>query len=227
MSPITPGKLIALERERIPYAVSGEEAMVDCECPLCQMMAEPDFGPTFCHFDGCNNDTDYPFTFHRTREEWEAEQRDYEEFSRRCDERDKLREAGLLKDEDPFAAGPSGAIWKSSYSAPENECEGPALRLMGIGGHLGELVTDLKDPPGGEEFVESLNRYFGNVRAALQGPEGGGALLAPAVDRFCEELDEAAAAREDLREKCVDLQRQARRFAARLLGEPPDDDVPF
>ena len=46
------------------------------------------------------------------------------------------------------------------------------LRLIGIGGHLGELVTDLKDPPGGEKFVESLNRYFGNVRAALQGPEG-------------------------------------------------------
>ena len=41
MGLVTPGKLIALERERIPYAVSGEAAMVDCECPLCQMMADP------------------------------------------------------------------------------------------------------------------------------------------------------------------------------------------
>ncbi len=226
MSLVTPGKLIALERERIPYAVSGEEAMVDCECPLCQMMAEPDFGPTFCHFDGCNNDTDYPFTFHRTREEWEAEQREYEDFSRRCDERDKAREAGLLMDDGPSAAGSSGAIWKSSYSAPENEYEGPGLRLIGIGGHLGELLTDLKDPPGGEQFVESLNRYFGNVRVALQGPEGSGALLAPAVDRFCEELDEAAALREDLREKCLDLQHRPGDLP-RTLGEDADDDVRF
>jgi hypothetical protein len=226
MSLVTPGKLIALERERIPYAVSGEHAMIDCECPLCQMMAEPDFGPTFCHFDGCNNDADYPFTFHVTREEWEAEQREYEDFSRYCDERHKLREAGLLQDDDPFAAGATGAIWKSSFSAPENECEGPGLRLFGIGGHLGELVTDLKDPPGGEKFVESLNRYFGNVRAVLQEPEGD-ALVTPAVDRFCEELDEVAVVREDLQDKCLDLKRQARRFAARVMGESPDDDLPF
>ena len=88
-------------------------------------------------------------------------------------------------------------------------------------------MTDLKDPPGGEKFVELLHRYFGNVRAALQGPEVGGALPAPAVDRFCEELDDAAALREDLREKCLDLQCQARRFAAGVLGESPDEDVPF
>jgi hypothetical protein len=225
MSLVTPGKLIALERERIPYAVSGDHAMIDCECPLCQMMAEPDFGPTFCHFDGCNNDTEYPFTFHLTREDWEAEQREYEDLRRRCDERDKLREAGLLKDDDLFA-GQSSTIWKSSYSAPESESESPGLRLVGIGGHLGELLTDLKAPPCSEDFVESLNRYFGNVRAVLQEPEGD-ALLAPAVDRFCEELDEVAVVREDLREKCLDLKRQARRFAARAMDEPIDDDMPF
>ena len=44
-SAVTPGKLIALERERIPYTVSGEEAMVDPDCPCCQMMADPEFGP--------------------------------------------------------------------------------------------------------------------------------------------------------------------------------------
>ena len=110
----------------------------------------------------------YPFTFHETREEWEAEQRNYEEFSRRCDENERLRQAGLLQDDGPCGAGgASSAIWQRSYSAPETGREAPGLRLFGIAGHLGELTTDLQDPRGGAEFVESLNRYFGNVRSAL------------------------------------------------------------
>src|SRR5208282_5912317 len=51
MTRTTPADVIALERQRIPFGVSGKEAMVDCNCPVCQMMAE-DMGPMFCHFDG-------------------------------------------------------------------------------------------------------------------------------------------------------------------------------
>ena len=89
------------------------------------------------------------------------------------------------------------------------------------------MITDLKESPDGNRFVESLNRCFGNVRAALAGPETVAALLEPAAERFCDELDELAAVRGDLLEKCLDLQEQARRFAARVCDEPPDDVVPF
>ena len=97
--------------------------------------------------------------------------------------------------------------------------------MFGIAGHLAELTADLKDPPGGEAFVESLSRYFGNVRAALDDPQA--ALLSPAVERFCQELDEAAEVRLDLADKCRNLQRQARRLSALVLDEAPEDDLPF
>ena len=54
MSFVTPAALIDLERRRIPFAASGKEHMIDCDCPTCEMMAEGDFGPMFIHFDGCN-----------------------------------------------------------------------------------------------------------------------------------------------------------------------------
>jgi hypothetical protein len=50
------------------------------------MMAEGDFGPVFWHLDGSAMDPDYPFSFYLTREEWEEEQRRYEEFSKRFNE---------------------------------------------------------------------------------------------------------------------------------------------
>ena len=74
----------------------------------------------FCHFDGCNNDPEYPFTHYATRREWEAQQREYEEMDRAFEEKRKLREAGLLPDEDLFSdvAGTSTS-WKTSFSAPK------------------------------------------------------------------------------------------------------------
>ncbi len=162
MSRETPAKVIDLERRRVPLAMQGEAAMIDCDCPMCQMMATPDFGPMFCHFDGCNNDPEYPFTHYATRGEWEAQQREYEEMDRAFEEKRKLREAGLLPDEDLFSdvAGTS-TIWKTSFSAPETEHESPVLRLFGIAGHLGELVTDLKGLPGGDiqETRAWMQRY--------------------------------------------------------------------
>ena len=231
---VTPAEIIVLERQRIPYALTGKAAMVDCDCPMCQMMA--DNGPMFIGFDGCNNDDDFPFTTYATREQWEEAEREREEFNREFDQEEKLHNAGMLAEDDLSqpaqddlggSGGWANSIWQRSFSAPETPGDSVSLQLFGIACHLGELVTDLKDPPGSEKFVESLNRYFDNVRAALQGPEEGDVLLAPAVDRFCEELDETMVVRGDLREKCRDLQRQARQFAARILRGPPDDDVPF
>lgn len=71
----TPRSIIQRERARIPEAVSGREAMVDPDCPCCQMMADMS-GPFFWHLDGSNMDDDFAFDiYHRTREEWEEEHR--------------------------------------------------------------------------------------------------------------------------------------------------------
>ena len=219
----TPADVIRRERQRIPMAVSGKEAMVDDDCPLCQMLGES-VGPVFWHLDGCNMDNDFPFSiYQRTRQQWKAEQRDYEEFNRKFEEEEKCRQA-VLKNELP-GTDPSDcpSIWTRSLSNSDAGKDGPWVRLFGIGCHLAELTTDLKDPPGTEAFVESLGRCFGNLRAAVEDPSS--SLVEPVIDRFCEELGAAAESRLDLAAKCADLEDQLREFATIVSGE--EGDIPF
>ncbi|SFI80215.1 hypothetical protein [Planctomicrobium piriforme] len=74
----TPRSIINRERARLPEVISACEAIVDPDCPCCQMLAELP-GPVFWHLDGCEMEDDFAFDMHhRTREEWEAEQRSWE-----------------------------------------------------------------------------------------------------------------------------------------------------
>jgi len=52
---------------------------MDVDCPLCRAMTE-DSMPVFWHLSGCNMDCDFPFSFYRTRDEWEEEERRRKEF---------------------------------------------------------------------------------------------------------------------------------------------------
>jgi hypothetical protein len=80
-----PGLVIEWERRRIPLAISGKDAMVDEDCPVCQAMAEDLETPMFWHLDGSEMDDCFEFSFHKTLEEWEAERRRWEEFRRKFD----------------------------------------------------------------------------------------------------------------------------------------------
>ena len=145
-------------------AMSGREAMVDDDCPLCQMLADSP-GPMFWHLDGCNQDDDFPFSLHwRTRQEWEEEQRRHEEFNRKFDEECRCKRAVMDSALPGSEPGGAPSIWTRSFSSPDASEEGPWIRLFGIGCHLAELATDLKDPPGTAAFAESLGRSFGNLR---------------------------------------------------------------
>ena len=64
--------------------MSAHECMIDEECEMCQMMAAEFDTPSFWGLDGSNMEYDrFEFSFDKTREEWEAEQRRYEEFNRK------------------------------------------------------------------------------------------------------------------------------------------------
>ena len=223
----TPRQVIDRERARLPMAVSGEEAMIDDDCPLCQMMAE-DMGPAFWHLDGCNMDMDFPFSFHPTRREWEKERAQWEDFNRRFEEKErKRREAGVPDEAPPWDDHEeSPSPWCRSISNPDAGSEPPSIALFGIGSHVAELGVDLKDSPETAPLAPRLNGQFGNLRAAISDPAP--ALVEPVVERFCEELDSVSEARPDLAAKCADLQRQLHQFAARVSDEPEwDEDIPF
>ena len=87
---MNPAYVIECERKRLPLALSPGAAVIDDDCPMCQMLGE-ETGPVFWHLDGCNVDDEFAFSFFRTREEWEVEQRRWQEFNRQFEQE---RESG-------------------------------------------------------------------------------------------------------------------------------------
>ena len=233
----TPRSIIDRERARLPEGVSGHEAMVDPDCPCCQMMAELP-GPAFWHLDGCEMDDDFAFdTRHRTREEWEAEQQEWQERSRRFDaewaERERLGVTRASEEDDR-------SVWTSSFSVDDASDLPLGGRLFGIGCHLAELIADLRidtDPTSqqsqAQQFIDELNRDFGNLREVLQNsePSLGASLLHPVIDRFTESLASVAVVRTDLTEKCESLTNSLARFLAPPSPETSwdsgEEETPF
>ncbi len=79
-----PSQIIEAERRRINLTMSAHECLIDEDCEVCQMMAA-DFidTPMFWGLDGSQMEYDrFEFSFYKSREEWEAEQKRYEEFNR-------------------------------------------------------------------------------------------------------------------------------------------------
>ena len=235
----TPRSIIHRERTRVPEAVSGREAMIDPDCPCCQMAAEMP-GPTFWHLDGCNMDDDFAFSIHcHTREEWEEEQREFEEYSKRfdaaCDERERL---GVASASSPD--GTAATIWSRSYSVEETADVPLGIRVFGVGCRLAELIVGLRagaeresTPPDAQRHIDQLNRDFGNLRELLQSSESSlaEALIDPVLDRFIETLEAVATARPDLAFRCESLTGELQG----LLNPPPPGgawdpdgpDIPF
>jgi hypothetical protein len=232
----TPRAVIDRERTRLPEVMSGREAMIDDDCPLCQMLGEAS-GPMMWGLDGCNMDEDFAFDMHhRTREEWEKEQRDREEdrqrFNAEWEERERL---GVT-----YQGKKENSVWTSSF-ALDDEVDVPlGVRLFDIGAHLAELIVDLRGDytgsettPQSREWIDQLNRDFGNLREVLQTSEASlvEALIDPVINHFSELLATIAATHPDLSEKCESLTTELKQF---LDPAPPEEewdggdfDVPF
>ena len=74
-------------------------------------------------------------------------------------------------------------------------------------------------------MADSLNHHFGNLRSVAG--DAAAPLIGPVVERLCQELAPVSEARPDLSAKCAALESQLREFAARVLEEPDEDDLPF
>jgi hypothetical protein len=210
-----PRSIIENERQRIPEGRSGRDHVVDPDCPCCQMLAEMP-GPSFWHLDGCNMDDDFAFDIsHMTREEFDAERREWEEHSKRFNAEWAERERLGLTDR---------SLWKTSFAAPADEGAPLHIRLFGIGCHLSELVADLRrdNDPHVQSLIDQLNREFGNVRE-IAGTEDAAlaqSMIEPVSARFCETLDAIGTARPEQAAKCAALSDEI----GRLRGE---EEIPF
>jgi hypothetical protein len=81
-----PAQIIEWERKRVNLTMSAMEAIVDEDCEICQMMAADFNTPMFWHLDGCNMDEGFVFSYNKTLEEYENEQKEWEEFNRKFEE---------------------------------------------------------------------------------------------------------------------------------------------
>ena len=229
---LSPRQVAEHERARLPEGMSGHEAVVDPDCPLCEMVADRP-GPVFWHLDGCNMDPDFAFSVHRTKAEWEQEEEEYREFNRRFDAAQAERKR--LCAETPECEETDG-VWQFSHVDPEAFSRGPVFGMFGIGSRLAELIVDLKEPVEERALIDRLRRDFGNLRDVELSDDAArsASLREPVVQSFCETLDAVGETRKDLAEKCADLRQQLKRYAAGeedgaddLDGLFDDDDVPF
>lgn len=112
-----PANVIENERRRLPLALSARDMIIDENCELCMMSANQvamGYGPGFWHFDGSHMDDEFAFSFYRTREEWEEENRRREEFNREFERKWEERQQRLARGEsveDEF-----GLDWLDSQS---------------------------------------------------------------------------------------------------------------
>ena len=94
-----PALVIEWERRRIPLAMSGKEAMIDPDCPVCQAIAADFETPMFWHLDGSEMDDRFEFSDCKSLGEWEANRRRREEFDREFDRRSRDRKGETVEGE--------------------------------------------------------------------------------------------------------------------------------
>ncbi len=80
----TPRKIIESERCRINLTMSAHECLIGEDCEICEMMAVEFIDvPMIWGLDGSEMGYDrFEFSFYKTLEEWDAKQREMEEFNR-------------------------------------------------------------------------------------------------------------------------------------------------
>ena len=235
----TPRSIIDRERTRLPEHVTAADAIVDPDCPCCQMMGELS-GPTFWHLDGSSMDDEFAFDIYsRTREEWEDERQGWDEHDQRIEaERSEGERLGVIDSASHDNGSPP--IWSRSFSV-KNTADAPlGIRVFGLGCHLAELIVGLRAGSDREArtaedqwLIDELNREFGNLRELLQSsdPSLGDALIDPVLCRFVEALETVAMAHPELALKCESLTKDLQMLLDSPHAEPDqefgDGELPF
>jgi hypothetical protein len=197
----SPNALILSERQRIPHIVAASSHVIDCDCPICTMMADGSFGPAFSGIDGhhLELDEDFAFSLNDTMEDWERERAEFQDFSERMDS--KFTEHERLTDESDLVDPDDGEL-ESNWSFPTSgEIPGDARGHLALSFQLAEIVGELQmgDSQG---HIDSLNAAFHDYRTASENE------VADAVDKLKSCLEAIACRFDHLTGRAADLQSQ-------------------
>lgn len=218
-----PQFIIECSRRRVPrgagVAIAGmtereaERHEIDCDCPICNMMADGMFGTAFVGIDGhhLELDDEFAFSLHETREEWEEQQREFARMSAEMDRKQAEREARGETEPDPFVSAWSGNISDDTLPGdPQGH-----LKLAFL---LAEVVGILQSGGASREDLQELNASFCAFRSCARAevPACGTQLKA--------QLETIARRYPELVSRLADLQS---RIDEHIRSPAGDNDLPF
>ncbi len=212
----SPSAIINAERHRSPRVVGmdGENHILDCNCPICEMMAEGSFGPTFVSIDGHHLELDDEFAFStcETHEEWEIKQGEFEEMCASIHSKQVAAKEAGEEEQDEFAS-----VWKRSYINDQG-IAGDTNGHLSISFLLADMIGSLEEQGSSQESIVAINQAFRLYRAA--GPYE----LAHATDLFQQSLEQVALQNPELVSRSADLQnRLDELFRRRTTSETEND----
>ncbi len=190
---------VIIEKERRHLPLVADASHFDCDCPLCRMQIDGDFGPAFTGFDGHHLELDNEFAFSlcETREEWEEEQQEYRRFADTMDAKQQQRGT---TDELSLSG-----VWSRSFIDPESFAQADSsspFPILALATRVAELISDLQTEPADRESIDALNSAFDAYRAA----QHDGAMAATSREDLATILERIASAHPTLTPKASDLQ---------------------
>lgn len=165
-----PAFIIECSRRRVPRApgvpIVGiedqppAEHASDCDCPVCMMMSEDFFGPSFIHMDGhhLELEDDFAFSLSETYEQWEAEQMEFESLSDAID-----FEMQRTDRDDPDCPEEFQSVWSGFVSdAPLPGDSNGHAKLAFL---LCEIIDELRSAGCDRSTIETVNQRFQAFRS--------------------------------------------------------------
>ncbi len=200
----SPAALIARERARLPAVVPKGHEQLDHDCPLCRMMADSD-QPMIWQLDNYLLERRFSTSLCLSRAEWERARCDLDdEENLACEPRSSSPPPG------PERLGDDRRVWQNSFTNMASLADMPPwdsvnVMLFAVGGHLAELVHDLRACAGTDDLVHELHVRFDELRVAIK-QQRELFVVSGAVNDFEDAIQGATQARDDLSAKGRDLE---------------------
>lgn len=192
-------------RRRVPQAlgvsivgiegIQEESHILDCDCPICLMMADGMMGPEVKGMQGLDGyvleeDEEFAFSIYETREEWARENGDFLSESEEGNDFSESDSDGEETSE--FASAWSGVL--SDQPIPGDIQGHWQLAFL-----LAEIVSDLQVWQAPADHIQSLNQAFIDYRRSYHDE------MAESAERLKKQLEDLAQTYPDLVSKSADF----------------------
>lgn len=189
-----PAVIVLCERQRVPHIMTFDaDHVVDDDCPICLMMANNEFGPTFVMYDGHHLELDDEFAFSlcESRSDWEKQQGEFDEMKKQIESEVVVNDDKRVDEVD--------SVWKTSY-VNWDETDGTAMETMAVGFLLAEIVGAMQEKGVPRSEIQSVNTAFLKYRSKVpRNPR-------KAAKEFKKTLQLVALRHNDLVSRSADLQ---------------------